>query len=121
MFYYVPIVFSGNSWYIELDKEEIIIAINREKMERVILNLLSNAIKFTPPSVLITVNMWVKDSHVKIRVKDSGLGIAVESKESVGTSLTIRLPIKPLVLNETKGCEINLASNQWLEVELSNL
>lgn len=149
----------------DTEEEEIITAIDREKIERVILNLLSNAIKFTPPLGLITVNMAIKDGDIKIVIKDSGLGIAsdkleaiflkfyqidntltkpgegtgiglyivkklielhegkitVESREGIGTSFTIRLPIKPLALEGTKECEIKHTSGQLLEVELSDL
>lgn len=55
--------------------EEMIIACDPEKIERVILNLLSNAIKFTPPEGEIIVNVFIDNSNIIIKVKDTGLGI----------------------------------------------
>lgn len=59
----------------DTDTEEKIMAVDDEKIERIILNLLSNAIKFTPRGGQIIVN--VKDSvkNVLISVKDTGIGI----------------------------------------------
>ncbi len=55
--------------------EEKVIAIDRDKMERVILNLLSNALKFTGPGGSIWVNLLVQNEKVVISVKDNGIGI----------------------------------------------
>lgn len=45
------------------------------KMEQVILNLLDNAIKFTPAAGAIKIETAVADDHVRIDVKDTGIGI----------------------------------------------
>lgn len=55
--------------------EEKIIAIDPDKIERIILNLLSNAIKFTNPGDSIDVNIYDLDETIRISVKDSGIGI----------------------------------------------
>lgn len=57
------------------DMEEKIIAIDVEKIERVILNLLSNAIKFSNPGNGIFVNVKDLGEFVEISVKDNGIGI----------------------------------------------
>ena len=71
-------VFAGNKG-IELifdtESEEIIIASDADKIERIILNLLSNAIKFTEPEGKIEVTIKDVDHNVIISVRDSGIGI----------------------------------------------
>jgi PAS domain S-box-containing protein len=55
--------------------EEKIIAIDPDKIERVMLNLLSNAIKFTNENGQISVNIYDKKESIEISVKDTGVGI----------------------------------------------
>jgi len=56
-------------------EEEIITAVDVDKIERIILNLLSNAVKFTNPGGKITVKVAKKFNKVIIKVKDTGIGI----------------------------------------------
>lgn len=53
-------------------------AIDREKMEQVILNLLSNAFKFTPNGGTIDVSLVRQQSLAHITILDSGIGIPAE-------------------------------------------
>ena len=66
--------------YIDLifdtEEEEIIIAIDEDKIERAILNILSNAIKFTNKGVKISVYVKRLNNEVYITIEDSGIGIA---------------------------------------------
>lgn len=55
--------------------EEKIMAIDSNKMERIILNLLSNSIKFTKQGGQIFVNINDKGNYVLIKIKDTGIGI----------------------------------------------
>lgn len=48
------------------------------RLQQVVWNLLSNAIKFTPNGGKVLVEICRDDSHVKIRVKDTGVGIKPE-------------------------------------------
>lgn len=57
------------------DVEELYIACDSEKIERVILNLISNSIKFTPTGGNITVKLLGKNETVEISVIDNGIGI----------------------------------------------
>jgi PAS domain S-box-containing protein len=59
----------------DTEVEEKIIAIDPDKIERVILNLLSNAIKFTNQYGQISVNIYDKEDNIEISVKDTGTGI----------------------------------------------
>lgn len=67
----------------DTDVEEKIIAVDPDKIERIILNLLSNAIKFTSPEGNIFVNIKDAEEHVHIHVKDTGVGIPSDKLESI--------------------------------------
>lgn len=72
----VPYVESkGIELIFDTNVEEKIMAVDSDKMERIILNLLSNAVKFTPPEGKIYVNVQCDDENVYIVVKDTGIGI----------------------------------------------
>ncbi|MEQ8155144.1 MAG: MASE3 domain-containing protein [Clostridiaceae bacterium] len=59
----------------DTDTEEKEMAIDADKIERIILNLLSNAIKFTNKGDQISVRIKDKGDKVLISVKDTGVGI----------------------------------------------
>lgn len=63
--------------------EEEFIAIDVEKIERVMLNLFSNAIKFTDEGGTIEVNIFHKGDGILISVKDTGIGIPEDMKEII--------------------------------------
>ena len=48
------------------------------RLQQIVTNLLSNAIKFTPNGGKICVRLERLDSHVRLTVKDTGVGIAAE-------------------------------------------
>ncbi|MCM1068078.1 MAG: substrate-binding domain-containing protein [Muribaculaceae bacterium] len=54
------------------------IAIDVEKVERVMFNLISNAFKYTPANGSIDVALSATDSEVRISVTDTGKGISAE-------------------------------------------
>ena len=60
--------------------EEIILKIDRIRIEQVIINLLSNAIKFTPPKGNISIRSNVSDQWVEISIKDTGIGLTKKEK-----------------------------------------
>jgi len=49
-----------------------------ERLQQVFDNLLSNAVKFTPPGGAVDVEMLASDSSWRIKVHDTGVGIAPE-------------------------------------------
>jgi signal transduction histidine kinase len=67
----------------DTDTEEKIIAFDDECMERIILNLISNATKFTKPGDTIEVNIYDKEDHIIISVKDNGIGIPEEKQAEI--------------------------------------
>ncbi|MCX7920918.1 MAG: HAMP domain-containing histidine kinase [Clostridia bacterium] len=67
----------------DTDIEEIISAVDVDKIERIILNLLSNAIKFTPDGGKVSVHVSSSDGKFIISVKDSGLGIPTDMQNKI--------------------------------------
>lgn len=63
-------------------------------LRNVLTNLLSNAIKFSPEGTTIEIESVVSKKEIKIRVKDSGIGISKEDQEHLferffrGTNVT---------------------------------
>jgi signal transduction histidine kinase len=52
-------------------------------LRRVLDNLLNNAIKFTSEGGTISVRLWQEDTHVKLEVKDTGIGIPADQLERI--------------------------------------
>ncbi|MBQ6632007.1 MAG: HAMP domain-containing histidine kinase, partial [Romboutsia sp.] len=67
----------------DTEDEEIITAIDKDKIERVILNLLSNAIKFTDKDGIIYVYIKRIDKSVSISVQDNGIGIPKDKLKEI--------------------------------------
>ena len=65
------------------DVEEITLACDPDKIERVILNLLSNAIKYTDDNGDIYVSLNKVNEDVVVSVKDSGVGIPNDKLELI--------------------------------------
>lgn len=65
------------------DIDEIIMACDDEKIERILLNLLSNSIKFTPEGGKISVSTYVNKESLCIKVEDNGSGIPQEKQNLV--------------------------------------
>jgi signal transduction histidine kinase len=53
----------------------VLINIDKNKIEQVLHNLLSNAIKYSNPNTTITVQITDLDSKIEISIKDMGVGI----------------------------------------------
>lgn len=84
----------------------IMTAVDKEKLERIILNLLSNSIKFTKPGGKICVSTALTADRVCITVEDTGVGIPVEMQEEIFKRY-IQSGNHPKAENE--GCGIGLS------------
>lgn len=73
----------GLSIEFDTEIEELITAVDIDKIERIALNLLSNAIKFTCPEGKVSVNVSSRNDKVFITVKDTGLGIPRKMHEMI--------------------------------------
>lgn len=71
--------------YFKSNVKSKIISIDDEKYERIILNLLSNALKFTEEGgrITVTLNEMKNTNMIRIRVKDTGIGIPEEKREQI--------------------------------------
>ena len=67
----------------DTDIEEKIMAIDPDKIERIILNLLSNAVKFTEPGGKIFVDILDEGQSIVIKVRDTGVGIPKEKQRLI--------------------------------------
>lgn len=63
--------------------EDLVIAIDLYKFERIMLNLISNAIKFSNQDGDIFISLSLKEDFVEISVKDKGIGIDEENIDSI--------------------------------------
>jgi PAS domain S-box-containing protein len=65
--------------------DEMIVNIDRIRIEHVFLNLLSNAIKNTPPNGTIIINLEQKKDWAEISVGDCGIGLTREEMDRIFT------------------------------------
>lgn len=66
---------SGLELVFNTEIEEMIVAFDVYKIERLLLNLISNAIKFSSEKGTILIGLESKDNYVEITVEDNGIGI----------------------------------------------
>ena len=71
----------------DTNKEDVILKVDSDKLERIILNLLSNAIKFSKPNGEIKVTLNFEDC-LYISVTDNGIGIAQENLNKIFDKFT---------------------------------
>ena len=86
--------------------EEIIMAFDEEKLERILLNLISNATKFTSPGDTIEVGVSFKYNHVILSVKDNGIGIQEDKLSEIFERFK---QVDPLLIRAHEGSGIGLA------------
>lgn len=67
----------------DTNKEECIMAVDSEVIDRIIMNLISNAIKFSDLGSNIYINMFVSKQEVKLAIKDEGPGISKEYQDKI--------------------------------------
>lgn len=66
-----------------LPEESIVLTVDPMRIAQVIGNLLNNAAKYTPPGGRIELKAWCVEGELHIAVVDTGIGIPVESQETV--------------------------------------
>lgn len=71
----------------DTNKEDVILKVDSNKLERIMLNLLSNAIKFSKPNGEIRVTLNFEDC-LYISVTDNGIGIAKENLNKIFDKFT---------------------------------
>jgi PAS domain S-box-containing protein len=63
--------------------DEISVRADPDRLQQILLNLLTNAIKFTPPGGSVTVACERAGPRVRVRVRDTGIGIPPDQLERV--------------------------------------
>lgn len=63
---------------IVFENRECMVRMHKNSVNTVVRNLISNAIKFTKPGGTITLDVEVKNSHVVVSVRDTGIGMSAE-------------------------------------------
>jgi PAS domain S-box-containing protein len=100
----------GINLIFDTDVEEKIIAVDPDKIERIMMNLLSNAVKFTPVGGNLEVYIFDKGEVVVISVKDSGMGIP-EDKQSFIFNRFIQVDKSLSRQNEGSGIGLSLVKS----------
>lgn len=72
----------GINLIFDTDCEELVMAVDPDKIERIILNLLSNSLKFTCHDGQVLVTISDTKDYVTISIKDNGIGIP-ENKQQL--------------------------------------
>ncbi|MCR3759941.1 PAS domain S-box protein [Clostridium felsineum] len=90
----------------DTDVEEKFMAVDPDKIERIMLNLLSNAVKFTQQGGKIKVNVYDNKDSVEIRVKDNGIGIPKDMKDRIFQRF---IQVNKTLTREKEGSGIGLS------------
>jgi signal transduction histidine kinase/ligand-binding sensor domain-containing protein/CheY-like chemotaxis protein len=59
--------------------EDIVVYVDREKLQKIITNILSNALKFTPEGGRVEIAVAQDSQNVIVRINDTGIGIPVQN------------------------------------------
>ena len=59
------------------------VAVDAEKLRRMVVNLVDNAVKYSPDGGLVEVAAQTADGRLRITVEDGGIGIPAEDRERV--------------------------------------
>lgn len=68
---------------LEYDNSPLLLWFDKSQMEKVFFNLISNAFKFTKDGGAISIKIIDDKHHVKILVRDNGMGISEENKDKL--------------------------------------
>ena len=98
----------GKDIYVQFDTEieEKIMALDPDKLERILLNLLSNAIKFTRKSGNIFVNVYDRETSIIISVKDTGIGIL---QDKISQIFERFIQVENIMIRSNEGSGIGLS------------
>lgn len=91
--------------------EPITVIADREKLEQVLINLLGNAVKFTPGGGTISLSADANESHVRIHVRDTGVGIAPEQLAAIFEPF---VQLEPALTRTAEGTGLGLAISREL-------
>lgn len=67
----------------DTNKEECIVGIDPEAIDRIIMNILSNAIKYSYENTNVYINLFISKNNIKIKIKDEGPGISKKYQDKI--------------------------------------
>lgn len=70
-------------YILEAEKDDLYLWVDEDKFEKILFNLLSNAFKYTPNGKMIAVFIREDNSTISVEVRDQGIGIAENKKQSI--------------------------------------
>jgi signal transduction histidine kinase len=73
----------GVAFHISAGSQKINVAVDRDKLSRVVENLLSNALKFSRRGGIVTISAVRQGRHAVVSVADTGIGIPASIREKV--------------------------------------
>lgn len=96
----------------EEGESEVRALADRERLQQILLNVLTNAIKFTPGAGQVTLSSRREDGRVRIRVRDTGIGIPAGSIEEIFEAFKQLAP--PPGVKPNRGVGLGLAISRDL-------
>ncbi|MDB5120043.1 MAG: domain S-box protein [Sphingobacteriales bacterium] len=70
---------------LKTDLSSLLISADPQRIEQLILNLLTNAVKYSPSANIVEVIVQSEDNHLKVGVRDHGMGIPIEKQTKIFT------------------------------------
>ncbi len=67
----------------QIPEHPLLLRVDREGLRQVVGNLVDNAIKYTGEGGRVTVDLQVREEHVRLEVIDTGIGLSVEDQERI--------------------------------------
>ena len=86
--------------------EDVIMAVDYRKIERIILNLLSNAIKFSDEGSNIFVNIIIEEKTFILEIEDNGIGIDELTLDDIFNKF---VQVDDTFTRKNEGCGIGLS------------
>jgi signal transduction histidine kinase/class 3 adenylate cyclase len=99
----------------DIPAEPVFATVHLDSLEKIVFNFLSNALKFTPPQGSITLGLMVHEGRARIRVTDTGPGIAPDQKDRIFQVFT---QLDNSTTREHEGTGIGLALVRELAAKL---
>lgn len=90
----------------DTEEEDVTMACDAEKIQRMVLNLLSNAVKYTPRKGQIKVRVLKKEDSIVVVVSDTGIGIPKEKCKVIFDS---GIQLDASIRRKNEGCGMGLA------------
>lgn len=96
-----------------LPEGPVMLPIDSGRIRQLLLNLVTNAIKYTPPGGAVSVDLTDDGEVVKVRVKDTGIGIAAGDLPHVFDRFW-RADLARARTEERPGFGLGLAISRWI-------